>query len=76
MPALNDKDLKIAYQAVFSSEDGQEVLKHIFAKCSMDTPTYDQNGKPENTFYNEGRRSVALMLLRMLDRDSARLTVE
>jgi len=73
---MTDEELMQSYKIVFGSAEGREVLKHLLATCCVDEPTYDQNGKPENTFYNEGRRSVALLILRMLERSSILLTYD
>lgn len=79
--SLSDKDLKADYAIVFGSEHGQRVLAHILEECSIAEPTLPFDGQSmvpdtKTMLFNEGRRSVALMVLQMLDRSFMKLTEE
>lgn len=49
-----------AYRRLFSTEDGQIVLKDLMASSSFLTPTIGKD--PYMTYFNEGARSVVLRI--------------
>ena len=59
------KELETSYKFVFASNDGKKVLQHIIKTTGVKGLSYDPEGRPENTFYNEGRRSIGIMVLKM-----------
>jgi len=78
---MSNEDLKSDYKIVFGSEHGQRVLSHIMEECSISDVTLPYDGGQVVTdtnamLFNEGRRSVALMVLQMLERSFSKLTEE
>jgi len=61
-------DLARAYRDTFSSPQGQIVLRHLITTCGVLQPTYVR-GDSHDTAHNEGRRDVAVGILRMLNTD-------
>jgi len=51
-----------AYRGFFSSEDGKTVLQDLMRSCCFMRNTIGQS--PEETYFNEGRRSVVLSILK------------
>jgi hypothetical protein len=66
-----DKQKKISliqdYIAVFSSDEGQNVLKDLMEKGSLLKPTYADNDRL--SLLNEGRRELLLYVLHNLSYD-------
>ena len=56
------------YIDVFLSPQGKRVLEHLFRQLGMDGTTLVAND-PMTTAYNEGRRSVFMEILRILNVD-------
>lgn len=54
-----------AYHALFTSPDGQKVLHHMLAQAGL-LETSHTPGDAHDTAFREGRRSMALDVLRML----------
>lgn len=61
-------ELARAYRDVFTTPQGQIVLKHLITVCGVLTPTYVR-GDSHETAHNEGRRDVVVGILRMLNTD-------
>jgi hypothetical protein len=64
-----------AYQSVFGSDPGEMVLHDIMRRAGVLRTSFDL--RPGMTEWNEGRRSLALEILRELnldERDFARMT--
>lgn len=61
-------ELARAYRDTFSTPQGQLVLKHLITTCGVLQPTYVR-GDSHDTAHNEGRRDVAVGILRMLNTD-------
>ena len=59
------KDLKANYRKCFQSEDGAKVLKDLLRFCLCDVPTFNSDALV--MAYNEGVRSVALFIKRMME---------
>ena len=55
------KSLRLAYRKTFESEDGKKVLEDLKRRCFYDKPTFV--GDMNATAFNEGTRSVVLMIL-------------
>jgi len=60
-------DLIHDYKAVFKSERGKTVIYDLMKKCNMLSTSF--NGDINKTIYNEGRRSVMLYILSVIDSD-------
>jgi hypothetical protein len=62
------------YQQVFGSDVGERVLWHLMKSCGMLVPTMSMT-KPDALAmaFNEGRRSVALDILRAVSMDIKKL---
>jgi hypothetical protein len=58
------KELLFNFHKTFSSEHGRFIYRYILAECHLFESTFTGNSR---TFYNEGRRSVALDLLTLND---------
>lgn len=56
-------DLLEAYKVVFASPHGQIVLKDLEAHCHVNKTTFVA-GDSDVTFFNEGKRAVALFIKR------------
>ena len=56
-----------AYQRLFATEDGQEVLYDLMRKCNFVKPTYDPD--IHVTMINEGEREAILYIIEILNRD-------
>jgi hypothetical protein len=54
-----------SYQAVFNTPDGEVVLRHILKVGKVTGPTFVA-GDPHMTSFNEGRRQLALSILRFV----------
>ena len=63
------KELETSYKVTFSTVDGKKVLQHIIETTGLIKLSYDPEGRPENTFYNEGRRSIGIMISQMIDKE-------
>jgi hypothetical protein len=59
------------YRNVFSTPDGQKVLKDLLAFCNMLNMTYVP-GDPTTTAFNEGMRRVGLRIVSILENDPAK----
>ena len=66
------KDIVRSYQKVFSTEDGQVVLHDMMKVFKF----YETSACPDanETFFNEGQRSVVLSILGVLKVDSEKYT--
>lgn len=62
------------YQITFESKEGQKVLNDIISDCGILTATFDKD--PLSLAFNEGKRSVALRLLKILNIDTAKLKTQ
>lgn len=69
------KELHQAYRNVFSSPQGQAVLKDLYENCQMDSPTFVM-GQPDASAWNEGRRSVFLFITKRMGTDPQELEQE
>lgn len=56
------------YQSVFSSPAGEEVLIHICKVGHVFTSTF-VDGDPQKTALNEGKRVLALSILKFIKKD-------
>ena len=59
-----------SYQNVFSSLPGQQVLAHIMEVGFVTKPTFVKND-PHMTSLNEGKRMLALSILKFVKKDHA-----
>lgn len=59
-----------SYQSVFSSLPGQQVLNHIMEVGYVTKPTFVK-GDPQQSTLNEGRRMLALSILKFVKKDHA-----
>lgn len=64
-----------SYQRVFDTPDGEEVLQHIL-KVGNVTRTCHVAGDPYTTALNEGRRQLALSILRFARKDHGKLILQ
>jgi hypothetical protein len=62
------------YKDVFGSEVGKEVLMDLCKEASVMKPTFDLN--PYAAAYNEGRRAMALFVLKYVTQDPHALYAE
>lgn len=53
------------YRYIFGTDEGQRVLKDLMQRTHMFGTTFD--GNPHAMAYNEGRRSVVLHIMKMLE---------
>lgn len=60
---------KRLYQEVFGTDAGQKVLHDILGKCHMTSPTIMQGDRVEQYAVREGKRQVALYILKQLHYD-------
>lgn len=58
------KKLYASFEACLSSRDGRDVIWHILAVCGIFRASIRQN---ENVYFNEGRRTIGLEILRTLE---------
>lgn len=65
-------DLHESYVAVFTSPDGEKVLRHILKVAGAAQSTFVQ-GDPHGTSFREGQRHLALSIARMVHRDTTEL---
>jgi hypothetical protein len=65
-------DLHETYVAVFSSPEGQRVLRHILKVGNATNSTFVQ-GDPHGTSFREGQRHLALSIAKMVYRDTTEL---
>lgn len=68
MSLESDVDLKNTYIDVFLSPKGKVVLEHMFRQLGMGYTT-QVAGDPYTSAYNEGRRSVYMEILRIINVD-------
>lgn len=60
------------FQAIFSGPEGQNVLMHICEQGFVFKSTH-VTGDPCSTAFNEGKRELALKILKFVHRDHAEL---
>jgi len=60
-------DMSVYYKDVFKSEDGRKVLNDILVKAKILSNIYSDDQREHA--YNEGRRSLALEIMHMLNID-------
>ena len=73
LKTLKDRiDLHESYVAVFSSPEGQRVLRHIMKVGGVLSPSFVQ-GDPHGTSFKEGQRHLALSIAKMYCRDTTEL---
>jgi len=60
--------LHASYQRAFEGEAGQAVLQDIEARAFVRETSFSP--EPQRAAFNEGRRSLALHIRRMLDREA------
>ena len=61
------KELALAFQSLFASENGKLVLSELSRMCNENKPTYvDQN--PNGSAYREGQRSIILGIRSQLNK--------
>ena len=61
------RELALAFQKLFASENGKLVLEEISRMCKENKPTYvDMN--PNGSAYHEGQRSIILGIRNMLNK--------
>lgn len=63
-----DKDIQSTYIDVFLSPQGKVVLEHLFMQLDMHTTTF-KAGDPYLSAWREGRRSVVMEILRIINYD-------
>lgn len=66
-----------AYRRLFSTEDGQLVLKDLMSSCGVLTPVIGKD--THDTYFNEGARSVILRILNtinMTEKDVEKVMIE
>lgn len=64
--AVTNQDLQDKYKRVFGSPEGKEVLEHILRSCCMTESTFVA-GDALTSAHNEGRRSVGIHVLSILE---------
>lgn len=64
-----------AYQDVFNSPQGQEVLQDILSHCHFYQPSHTP-GDPYETAFREGERNVALKIVKALNTDPKKVVSE
>ena len=67
----DDLRLLRAYRRVFRTADGMAILEDLKKSCCFNRSTLAQG--PELVQYHEGRRSVILSILDLMDRDISKL---
>lgn len=68
-------ELLEAYKVVFASPHGQMVLKDLAINCHVERTTFDA-GNTDVTFFNEGKRAVALYIQRKVAAASSQEVLE
>lgn len=71
---MTPKKRHSVYRDVFSSDVGKEVLLDLCKEASVLKPTFDLN--PYASAYNEGRRAMALFILKYVNQDPHMLYAE
>lgn len=61
-----------AYHAIFSTPDGQLVLRHLMKVGHVTSPTFVA-GDSHQTSFREGQRHLALSILRQVNKDQSEL---
>jgi len=63
-------DLVKTFKRVFETEDGQEILHHLSRQANFLQPTWDprQGVSPNQIFIEEGKRSLFLYIVTMLEK--------
>jgi len=64
------ENLRAAYRLVFSTPDGERVLKDLQARCNFLQTTWSD--KPNETYFLEGQRHVVLWIMSMMRDDDHR----
>lgn len=64
--------LQESYAAVFSTPDGERVLRHIMRAGNIAQSSFVQ-GDPHGTSFREGQRHLALSIVRMVHKDTTEL---
>jgi F420-0:gamma-glutamyl ligase len=65
-------DLHETYVAVFTTPEGQKVLRHILKAGNCAQSNFVQ-GDPHGTSFREGQRHLALSIAKMVYRDTTEL---
>lgn len=63
-----ERGLHQAYRRLFSSPDGQVVLKHLCKRAHVNGSTFVA-GDPHMTSHNEGKRHIVLSILRYINKN-------
>ena len=58
-----------AYRSVFTSAEGQVVLRHMLKKFNMSSPSFVQ-GDPHMTSFKEGQRHVVLSIMKFINKNA------
>jgi hypothetical protein len=74
MPTTDVTTLHQFYARAFAGEAGRAVLADLEGRAFVRATSFDPD--PQRAAFNEGRRSLALHILRMLDPGGARRSVE
>ena len=61
--------IRFMYTQVLSTESGKTVVKDLEARCNYRNTTYVQNDS-NGTAFEEGKRTVYLHILNMLEEDT------
>lgn len=64
-------NISYAYKRLFSTEDGQIVLKDLMRAGHFDQPSFDAD--PYLTAFNEGERHLLLRIIRTINSDPEKL---
>lgn len=65
---LTKIEIHASYVRVFSTPDGERVLRHILSEGGAHKPTFVA-GDPHATSFNEGKRTMALSIAKFALRD-------
>ena len=68
-------DLKALYQSVFDNDNGRRVLAHLMKVGNVVSPTV-HGTNPCMTYFEEGKRSLVLSIMRQVFRDESALVNE
>jgi hypothetical protein len=74
MPTTDVTTLHQCYRRAFAGEAGRAVLADLEARAYVRATSFDPD--PQRAAFNEGRRSLALHILRMLDPEAGRRGAE
>jgi hypothetical protein len=74
MPTTDVTTLHQCYRRAFAGEAGGAVLADLEARAYVRATSFDPD--PQRAAFNEGRRSLALHILRMLDPETGRRGAE